>query len=550
MEVEGNFQSAALNRQRRTSLSIVDHSEAENKMSGYLRDSPSNIENEYLLKTLSPQTSTSRLPDFDCGRTTKILAYCGLVVTWLLIACCITFGVVCIVKGPASSYLYPTAMADTSRGVEVLALVVNTLLTFCLDSLGFIHGSSLRWALAREGRLQHNTNLRLFKSAQNQPQNSWLANSIDGISLIICYAATSQLFALGIVVAEQSDPLPWFDGYYVNGVALLMLAGGLALKASISSWIVISSSHAILTWNSNPLNSALTLVHNGLGHRKNRCMLSVKQANVPAIPTRPTRKQPSSTGSVRSVRYVVMFAWTLPTLALGWLLSVFFIFRRATLEYPAVHFSWAWQFDAVSINLPRKGALTLILAVLFMAAIQAAQTMCLHAVELIVNISRDEKAWRSAACNTGGGARLQTSALSSASLSWENMGLFVAKTVLHWLMGQAVIIEVEKLGTDEPMVYWFNMGYLPILAYFVGALLLAIFTTALAFRRPKGPQPAAYGHFQTLADLIDDWMVDEKGRFWWGDKGVGENGVRHAGTSCKKGELGYIDMDASYAGSR
>lgn len=57
--------------------------------------------------------------------------------------------------------------------------------------------------------------------------------------------------------------------------------------------------------------------------------------------------------------------------------------------------------------------------------------------------------------------------------------------------------------------------------------LLAHFGSRLANDRPKGPQPATYGHIQTLADLIDDWSET----IYWGDKGVISGlDIRHAGT--------------------
>jgi hypothetical protein len=65
--------------------------------------------------------------------------------------------------------------------------------------------------------------------------------------------------------------------------------------------------------------------------------------------------------------------------------------------------------------------------------------------------------------------------------------------------------------------------------------------------KPKGPQPATYGHIQTLADVVDDWTLNENGRFWWGDKGCIE-GVRHAGMSSRRNDLGAIQMSALYAG--
>jgi hypothetical protein len=90
----------------------------------------------------------------------------------------------------------------------------------------------------------------------------------------------------------------------------------------------------------------------------------------------------------------------------------------------------------------------------------------------------------------------------------------------------------------------------------LGCLISPIFITALAIfathplvRKPKGPQPVAWGHFLTLTDLIDDRSLDPAGKLWWGNKGVSDDGIRHAGMSMTKEELGDIMMmDAVYAG--
>ncbi|KUJ12849.1 uncharacterized protein LY89DRAFT_737754 [Mollisia scopiformis] len=100
---------------------------------------------------------------------------------------------------------------------------------------------------------------------------------------------------------------------------------------------------------------------------------------------------------------------------------------------------------------------------------------------------------------------------------------------------------------DYAFDYEFFMLYPRIFIYTIIATAIAVYITFVAFRRPLGPQPATYGHFQTLVDLIDDWSVDEKGLFWWGDKGVGFDGIRHVGTSSSRQDIGKIQMDAVYA---
>jgi hypothetical protein len=58
----------------------------------------------------------------------------------------------------------------------------------------------------------------------------------------------------------------------------------------------------------------------------------------------------------------------------------------------------------------------------------------------------------------------------------------------------------------------------------IALFILACFFTFVALRRPHGPQPAAYGHVQTLANLVDEWSPV----MWWGHK---EDGIPycHAG---------------------
>jgi hypothetical protein len=58
----------------------------------------------------------------------------------------------------------------------------------------------------------------------------------------------------------------------------------------------------------------------------------------------------------------------------------------------------------------------------------------------------------------------------------------------------------------------------------IALFIFASFFTLIARFRPRGPQPAAYGHLQTLANLVDEWSPV----MWWGHK---EDGIPycHAG---------------------
>ena len=67
-----------------------------------------------------------------------------------------------------------------------------------------------------------------------------------------------------------------------------------------------------------------------------------------------------------------------------------------------------------------------------------------------------------------------------------------------------------------------------ILNFVAAFITFSLTFTFVAFRQPKDLQPAAYGHIQTLTNLIYNWSPV----MWWGDKSVPDQpGSRHAGKS-------------------
>jgi hypothetical protein len=61
-------------------------------------------------------------------------------------------------------------------------------------------------------------------------------------------------------------------------------------------------------------------------------------------------------------------------------------------------------------------------------------------------------------------------------------------------------------------------------------LIVSLFVSYIAFRHPSGPQPATYGHVQTIVDLVDEWPSPEKPLVYWGHKEGNEGEICHAGT--------------------
>ncbi|KAF9246883.1 hypothetical protein BU15DRAFT_69741 [Melanogaster broomeanus] len=159
-----------------------------------------------------------------------------------------------------------------------------------------------------------------------------------------------------------------------------------------------------------------------------------------------------------------------------------------------------------------------------MAAIQGPLTLSLHCSELVANVIRDERIWRKA---TTKGARQCRRILWLLPLEVLSISLLLAaKPLLHWMLGLAISLAGSSKGR---------------ILNFAGALLIFSLTcTIVALRRLKGPQPAAYGHVQTLANLIDEWSPT----MWWGHKDDGFQ-HRHAGT-CDY-PLPDVEMDMLYA---
>lgn len=298
------------------------------------------------------------------------------------------------------------------------------------------------------------------------------------------------------------------------------------------------------------------------------------------------------------VRYILALLWSLALLAIAWPIAIATVSKSIGNASAVgqgfepscwrVGFEWNRNARACSRNYvtlslspyandhnPDSATFSYgaeaVLCVLFVYLIQAIQTVALHCLELLVNLSRDEGLWRQAYSETreAPGTQLNTNPFRAAVSSWENVVLFISKAVLHWIIGQSLIpsvtiedskdmgslvsthVEDQSTPVEDQSFkhgFQFEMVYSRLIIYAILAVLVATLATYLAFRQPRGCQPATLGHLQTLVDLIDDWKTDQGGRMWWGDKTQLEAGqVRHAGTCWDKTALGPI-YTARYAG--
>jgi hypothetical protein len=510
------------------------------------------------------------LPNYDRDAASAKTSAMILYLAWFVIAACLTLSIYIIVSDGENHLFRKIALPEA--GSEGLAFIVNILVTILTDSMGFVHASSLRWALYREERLEFNTNVRLFTSARRNLLNRWYTNLIWIICLILCYASTSQIFTHGFR-GKLSD----FDSVFVNGIAVGFLAFALLGQAVIATLCMISRDKHIPSWSSNPLNNTLALRHHGLAHRAGRCMIAAAEKGDSSGPRVPQHQQKRLWSSSKAVRNIAMAVWALAILAIIWALVITLVSKNtASINGDPWALTASWKpndepfldsgVNDISLSMDPNGnnsgsisfplALQVFFGLLFTCAVQGLQTMGLHCVELLVNLWRDENVWRAAyrkSSSGKGGARIHTNSATSAITSGPYIVLFGAKAFLHWVLGQSLLASFTFFpdrggyGTGYAS-YAFDMVYIRIWVYALVATSLAVFTTFLALRQPGGCQPVTWGHFQTLSDLIDNWDFGDNGEFWWGDKGVNNNGVRHAGTSGNRKAVAVIQMNARYAG--
>lgn len=161
-----------------------------------------------LHETICVSDDETILPDYTKDKikvpTSSLVAVGGGTILSLL---CIVLSIPSLVKSPIGQLRYLSYISNP-RLFEAFSLLVNLALTFVTDSLSYVHSMSLRWALAKEGRLEFNTNIRLLTSSLSIGPNRWWANAISLLTLMLYYGATSVLF-----ISSTTNPYT-MDGEY------------------------------------------------------------------------------------------------------------------------------------------------------------------------------------------------------------------------------------------------------------------------------------------------------------------------------------------------
>ncbi|KAK7903404.1 hypothetical protein LTR67_001424 [Exophiala xenobiotica] len=527
----------------------------------------------------SSQIDTQPLEVIDPGIWTLRTCAVGLALMWLTGFGVIVYGAVVQSSTDKSGNGYGPSFLHHKAVAPFVQLAVAFWITALSDMAGLIHATSLRFTLFASRRLTFNSNLRLFTSCSNSRIHWWPVNVLWAWSLISCYACGSMVIVESVRSFVDDETDAFYSVDVISGYALIFLGLGLLGQASIATWALMVNKFP--TWSTNPIHTAKLCRDQGwLTPLSHRTMLSVHEAQdleIRDTPSRPKTRQGSLLKAHFRVRRALIFVWTVTLFAFLWFIAITVAYQVG--GGPSLGPSWGsfsrsyttdWSlipdwidttaFLGISTSLGQRHNTFgpwLLCKYLLTCAFIGGITIDLHVVELLVQCSRDESLWRRAA-STGGLGPSSHGAFHVAFTTWQTICLFVFKTLIHWVFSLAFGPYWEGIEMRIPQVCYTA----------VALFLLSLSATFLTLWRPKGPQPATFGHLPTLIDLIDVWpcrMPDPENRdavdgtnktgglhagesvtLYWGDnyKGADDNGLRRAGTAYAP--LKPIVMTAMY----
>ncbi|KAG1780393.1 hypothetical protein EV702DRAFT_777012 [Suillus placidus] len=510
-------------------------------------------------------TAETRTDFYDRSLTSRRYALVGVVSTGIISCCFITVGTVTVANHGVSGVTVIAQIDNNASRLqrEIWTLILNLIVTLCTESIGFVHGISLRSALASESRLRFNTNLRLLTAARGWSNpNGALLNGIMGVLLIMTYSLSSLVISPALKFNRGSDGFTWSIGF--AGLPVLLLGVSLLLQVVIASLGLRAAK--ILTWSSSAFDLTAALVHHTqLTPIHFRCMRGISDLDFHGGPAKPSETQPSAWHAHPSIRKVIFSLFGVIVVYAGSAALAMYISKLNGFNTSPTWTFMHSQSNTIWFNLPSVGGPDWgvnvrgwILAFVIVAVVQGPLTLGLHCSELIANVVRDERQWRSA--TRRGGLRTTTNPLKQVFTDPRCLVLFFAKPLLHWMFGLSFSFDNMAYNESVPKVMIYisitqvriyrpssaattpSLTLAQIRNLCIALVIFACFFTFVALRRPRGPQPAAYGHLQTLANLVDEWSLV----MWWGHK---EDGIPycHAGTSEQP--LPAVKMDCVYAGS-
>ncbi|KAK9323262.1 hypothetical protein V1517DRAFT_320726 [Lipomyces orientalis] len=436
------------------------------------------------------------------------------------------------------------------RARDVVSLLFTFVVAIVTESLGFVHGTCLKWTLLKEGRLKFSSNLRLVSHARHSRPNGWMCNTIFMYATAVSYATTPILV---IYRSTASDTYPEF-----TKAAPIVLGISVLVQCAICIWGLAVT--RIPSWNSSPLVAAFIastrdkndMDRTILQNRYGRCMASVyesKRKPSGELPMSPKTRQISAIFTRAQAVCTLFISYAIFVGLLAWFIAVTVVIRKNGGDATSRSFDWNFfpnentpslaikSFNSAdsstSATLQTKTSAVLV-SIMLATCVQLIITIGSHFAESQVLLSRDEDIWRKASTEDGCDQSYYSLVAPLANL-WSFV-LFVLKVSLHWIYGLAVDFNFTTLRMNSPQLLYLTSVW----------LVLTIFTTYLSLRRPKGKLPATYGHLQTLVDIVDEW--DWRSNLYWGHKGhfVESNGdvFYHAGT--KNAELPPVRVDLLY----
>ncbi|KAG1838520.1 hypothetical protein DFJ58DRAFT_733772 [Suillus subalutaceus] len=204
-------------------------------------------------------TADTRTDFYDRSMTTRRYALVGVACSSIFSCSCIIAGIVTLanhgVLGVA--VVNPEKWAQFPLQGDILAMTLYLIVTLCTESISFIHGISLRSALASESRFRFrfDTNLRPLTAARVwYNPNGALLNSVSAV-LIISYSSASLLVCLDCQITPQT----FWEGIAIAGLPLLFLGVALLFQVMIALSGIWAAK--ILTWSSSPFDLTTALVH-------------------------------------------------------------------------------------------------------------------------------------------------------------------------------------------------------------------------------------------------------------------------------------------------
>ncbi|KAJ7025424.1 hypothetical protein C8F04DRAFT_135765 [Mycena alexandri] len=420
-------------------------------------------------------------------------------------------------------------MTSTQR--TIFSICITTILTLVNSFISGPRATLLKWALAREGRLEFNSSSNFFITSGGPFSSTGiLATSVYAVATVFTFASAAFItvtFDLrDNIDFEGADNrhLLFSDRYYVIFHYVPLVITGLCV--SLQALITLASyrAYTVPTWSGQPFDVAAAAFANGMVSRtEGRCLADVNGASPgAALPLRPSRKHPSLS-DVRPALSMIPPA--------GILLGTFiFALTFSNTLDPNHIFTGPTDLAAASISFTNGG-----LALALLAAFQAPLTILFHALDVAEGVIEDEQVWRRAAMLKGYHPK---AGLAGLRPSGRVVLVFGSKVGTQWLYSNGITFVVGAFpvrgplsGSDGIHTVW-RIGqavtFVSFYLYAAGGYLTVmsmIYRTMGHLGRSRTFQPATFGHIQTLVNAIDDWSEV----MYWGHKVGGD--VCHAGTS-------------------